>query len=78
MARVNEGSLVCTKDGLSPEMNCSSCAEWRLLVWEQGADEHGPNSFSTLPFEYYGGHDPCTTGDNLQYCGSWKGNGIAI
>ena len=78
VAKLNEGSLVCTKDGRSWKSDCNSCESWRLLVWEQGADEFGANSFSTSPNKYYGGHTPCELGDNLPYCGSWRGNNIRI
>ena len=48
------------------------------MVWENGGFEKsiheggrlGPNR-STIAGKYYGGHHPCTFGDNYPLCGDW-------
>ena len=69
-----EGALICTKNGLSWKWNCNPCRNWRLVVWMDGSNEHGKNSFSTREGHVYGGHYPCGsvhTQDNFSLCGKW-------
>ena len=71
-------SLSCTKTPTRLEDNCKDCGSYRILVWEDGADDFGPNSYSTLAGHYYGGHSPCKAGDNMFYCGVWSSSGIVF
>ena len=66
------GNIVCTIDGRDADLNCSSCSEYNIAVWENGSPErHCPGSYSTLAGQVYGGHIPCTCSDNLYYCEEW-------
>ncbi len=76
--KVIEGALICTKDSLHWGQSCTDCEKWRLLVWEDGADEfpndqgvtHDP--YSTNIGKYYGGHPTCQNENDLPLCGVWK------
>ena len=76
MDKTTANSLVCTK-GIQWNSNCNNCDTWRLLVWEDGGHEYEPGSnyngvqISTEAGKYYGGHSPCTSGDNFPLCGEW-------
>ena len=65
------GSIVCTRNGVRWNSNCNSCDTWRLIVFKSGSDEYGTGSMSTAAGSYYGGHSPCTGGDNFPLCGYW-------
>ena len=73
VAKETSGSIVCTKNSVEWYYHCLSCDFWRLIVFKSGSDEYGTGSQSTHTGSYYGGHSPCTTGDNLPLCGNWKG-----
>ena len=68
-------SLRCFKAPATVKSNCNDCSSFRILVWEDGADEYGPNSKHTVAGQYYGGHSPCSSYTNVPYCGVW-GTGI--
>ena len=48
-----------------------------MLVWEDGGFEHNkgfilqPDDPPTVAGKYYGGHQPCTYGNNYPLCGDW-------
>ena len=76
---VRDGSVVCTLNSLHWSSNCNKCDTWRLVVWKDGAHERGPGyggyngiQISTKAGRYYGGHDPCMTGNNFPFCGEWS------
>ena len=77
VAKVSVGALVCTNAGYQAGDNCYNlCHNWRLLVWEDGADDIGKwmsegKSYSTKAGKYYGGHTPCNEEDNFPTCGQW-------
>jgi len=64
-------SLRCFKAPATVKSNCNDCSSFRILVWEDGADEYGPNSKHTVAGQYYGGHSPCSSYTNVPYCGVW-------
>ena len=66
-----DGSVVCTKSGTAWNSNCNACDTWRLVVWNNGANEYGNAAYSTIAGKYYAGHSPCVSGDNLPVCGTW-------
>ena len=78
---MRDGALVCTLNSLAWKKNCKGCDVWRMVVWKDGAHErpagyphyHGIQ-FSTQAGMYYGGHNPCTNGDNFELCGEWPHN----
>lgn len=77
--KTTDRALVCTKGTVTWGLNCNSCSDWRLLVWENGGfeldrfdlDYRYMDDPSTIANKYYGGHNPCATGDNYQLCGDW-------
>ena len=71
VAKESNGSIVCTKNGLTWLDNCAPCDTWRLLVFKSGSDEDGTGSKSTRSGSYYGGQSPCGVGSILPWCGSW-------
>ena len=73
-----EGALVCRIKSCDYGCgnNCDSCDTWRLVVWMDGSNEYGRNSFSTKEGYVYGGHSPCKSGDNLPLCGKWSMAGM--
>ena len=43
-----------------------------MLVWKDGAHHDKNNKhYSTKAGRYYGGHQPCTAGNNYRFCGRW-------
>ena len=80
VAKVSVGALVCTKDGHPAGLSCFDCQKWRLLVWDDGEDDKSKGDsgdqqgLSTKAGSYYGGHTPCTVGDNFPLCGQWADN----
>ena len=77
--RETSASLSCAKPPATPAHNCytddNDCSRYRILVWEDGADDNGPNSYPTVAGQYYGGHSPCEEDAQVPYCGVW-GTGI--
>ena len=73
-----KASLSCAKPPATPKDICNNCSSYRLLVWEDGADERGRNLYSTVAGQYYGGYSPCTRSNNLPYCGDWNVSGILL
>ena len=67
-------SLSCTKAPTQLEDNYNDCGSYRILVWEDGADDFGPNSLHTLAGHYYGGHFP----HYMNHCGVWSSSGIVF
>ena len=82
-------SLSCTKGSTRLEDNCN-CDSYRILVWEDGADDFGSDiirvSGSTVAGHYYGGHSPCKLWSlivnrveyEMSYCGVWSSSGIVF
>ena len=71
IAKETDGSIVCTKNHVSWDSHCDSCDTWRLVVFKSGSDEYGTGTMSTRAGVYYGGHSPCTSGSNFQFCAVW-------
>ena len=62
-------SLICTKGHVSEDENCNTCETWRMIVWEDGGKDHTcSETVSTKAGKIYGGHPPCTCGDNHLTC----------
>ena len=72
-AKVNKrGAMICTKDETVPHDSCNDCQTWRMIVWKDGAHtDKNDKHYSTQAGKYYGGHQPCTAGDNYRSCGRW-------
>jgi hypothetical protein len=74
----DEGQIICTVDGRPAEENCGGCAEYNIVVWEDGAgDRFCPEvaPYTTYAGNVYCGHHPCECGDNLIWCGVWDMQG---
>ena len=82
VSKVAEGALVCTFRGVTWEMNCKPCNEWRMIVWIDGSHDFLEKekrrifgnfnwTLSTKAGKYYGGLNPCKPGNNYPLCGDW-------
>merc|ERR1711937_709521 len=69
----NGGAIVCTSPGTSSGANCNTCDTWRLMVFVDGGQDQSPGgeAYDTVAGSYYSGHTPCSSGNNLDYCGVW-------
>lgn len=63
------GRLYCTKN-ISTGSDCSTCSDYRMIVWQTNAKPLYCTNFtySTQIGNVYGGHNPCSCGDNLINC----------
>jgi hypothetical protein len=72
----DDGQIICTIDGRPAGENCGGCAEYNIVVWEDGAgDRFCPGTYTTYAGNVYCGHHPCECGDNLIWCGVWDMQG---